>query len=142
MKSKALFLLTVFLMNTLAGFSCALHMNMEGTGKSMLHEESLHAAHHNHMTMMDNPGPKSDGPQLESKADPCCQEMSNNFATLAKLIPQTEKVSIQIPFISAGSYYGFRFLPAYDLDVPFNYLIPQKRPPTRGIRLIIRSFQI
>ncbi|PAW95361.1 hypothetical protein CKK33_18395 [Mucilaginibacter sp. MD40] len=142
MKSKALFLLIVFLLNAVAGFSCALHMNVEGMGKSILHEESSHAAHHDHMKMMPPQRPKSDSPQFESKADPCCQGMSNNFAVLAKLVPQPEKVHIQIPFISAGLYYGFRSLPAYDLDIPFNYLIPQKRPPTRGIRLIIQSFQI
>ncbi|NHA05639.1 hypothetical protein DIU31_027365 [Mucilaginibacter rubeus] len=142
MKSKALFLLTVFLLNAVAGFSCALHMNVEGTGKSVLHEDGLHAAHHDHMKMMSLQQPKSDGPQFESKADPCCQGMSNNFAALAKLVPQPEKVHIQIPFISAGLYYDYRFVPVYDLDIASNYLIPQKRPPTRGIRLIIRSFQI
>ncbi|HEK21328.1 hypothetical protein [Mucilaginibacter sp.] len=142
MKSKALFLLTVFLLNAVAGFSCALHMNMEGAAKSMSHEESSQSPHHDHSQMMSAQPSKSDMPLLTPKADPCCQGTTNNFAALAKLVPQTEKIHIQIPFIAVGFYYGFRDLPAYDVEIPFNYLIPQKRPPNRDIRLSIRSFQI
>jgi hypothetical protein len=143
MKSKALFLLIVFLLNSVAGFSCAVHMDMEGTAKSMHHEESSQAPHHHHpMQMMTAQSPKSDGPLFTSKADSCCQEMTNNFAALAKLVPQTEKINIQVSFIAAGFYYDFRDMPTYDVEIPFNYLIPQKRPPTRDIRLTIRSFQI
>ncbi len=137
MKSKAILLLCVFLLNTVIGFGCALHMShpeQQEAAEHHQHEGPSCAVHEHSIT--------ASGPIVEQN-DACCQGAVNHFVSLAKLLPQPGKSIIQVPVVYIDSYYQFssvcvpmgKLLHQIPIDVP-------QRPPTPNIRIVIRSFQI
>lgn len=149
MKSKALLLLFIFLLNTVTGFACALrmagHEHEEATAQH--HEGNEGAEHHherhqqvfqrsNHLQLILN------GTYV-SEDDLCCQGAVNSFNALAKVVPQTSHVILLAPFTWIGTNYQFLLKPVSVNHV--NQLLPldeRRRPPTHPIRIIIQSFQI
>jgi hypothetical protein len=130
MKSKALILLSIFLLNIAVGFSCALHM---------LHHEHHHGnaviVHHHEQHLPDE--------TTISKNDPCCQGAVNNFVSLAKLVPQSGKVIIHTPIAYIGSYHPFSLItPPGVKSVHQTFIDERQRPPTTDIRIQIQSFLI
>ncbi|MES2267430.1 MAG: hypothetical protein V4520_11760 [Bacteroidota bacterium] len=143
MKSKALLLLFIFLLNSVIGLSCALHMGNLSLATRADHGKDLHTMHHSHMEMGPAIGKSEDKTVFAAKEDPCCQGMANNFASLSKIVPQQAKSVIQIPVMTANFYYIFKLLPLSDISLSFNNnFIPRKRPPTADIRVTLQSFQI
>lgn len=152
MKSKALFLLIVFLLNTLIGFGCALHMNMitESTKENSVHYFDSNHNSHQHKSEKHHIAQKTKSPcalsnpasSLAKEQSCCCQNDANKFSVFAKDIPQTQKVTIHAPVIDLKSP-KMRFGPlqskVFEMQASNN---SERRPPTIDIRIAIQSFQI
>ena len=124
MKSKALFLLFIFLLNTAVGLNCALRACSDGC------KDEIAEHHHHPVTSME-------------KNEPCCQGAVNSFASLAKLVPQSVKVFIPIPITYIRSYDQSVLKPVLEVKPGHQLLIDKRqRPPTQNIRIAIQSFQI
>lgn len=132
MKVKAIFLLFIFHLNTAIGLNCALHKDVDCCAEvAEYHDANLSSYIINHsLTSID-------------KKDSCCQGIVNNFSSLAKLVPQTLKVDIQLPIALTTSYhhYDLTTLPDVQLKIQ-NFVVKRQRPPTLDTRIIIQSFQI
>jgi hypothetical protein len=67
----------------------------------------------------------------------------NNFVSLAKLVPQPDKSTIQIPVIYLGSYYQCLSVSLSSVKSSRQIaIVERQRPPTQNIRIVIQSFQI
>ena len=139
MKSKALFLLSIFLLNTLVGFSCALHMSHKDNDEGA----EYHEHHHGSLRTLTHQKNTNSSIVYIGKDEPCCQGAVNNFVSLAKLVPQSGKVIIQVPLIFIGSYYQLPLITSLGVitrrQISFD---ERQRPPTPDIRIVIQSFQI
>ena len=150
MKSKALLLLFIFLLNTATGFACALRMSIhEQEEATDHHHDGEEAAEHHH----DNHQQVSQlSVQLHhllngtyiATDDPCCQGAVNNFNALAKVAPQSNPVILLAPFIYIGTNYQFflKPVPESNKSNQLSSLDERRRPPTHPIRITIQSFQI
>ena len=136
MRAKALILLTVFLLNTLAGFSCALHMSHRQHTETAAHSE-----HHEHFSMVVHEKNTSD-PVFLAK-DFCCQGAVNNFISQAKQVPATNLLLVLAPFIYISKPIDVFLIPVTDLGLSKLTIKTGRRwPPPRDIRTAIQSFLI
>ncbi|MVT42056.1 hypothetical protein GO495_15800 [Chitinophaga oryziterrae] len=116
---KAFFLLVVFALNTMAGFACAVGMEL------IAHH---HDKHHHHKTS-------------DKQDDHCCNKHVIKFSQLDKLLARSVNTGIESPvtFIFLPSFYLPYLAPSFKTEKP----IPRQRffnPP--DIRVSIQSFQI
>ncbi|MFF5383322.1 hypothetical protein [Pedobacter suwonensis] len=144
MKSKAIFLLVIFLLNTVVGFGCALGMEEDHDNhshtKAAVHEHKDHQ--HNHGESHEHQVTSIPGLNF-SKEDPCCKKLINELTIQSKLIPGSAKVLVVLPVVWLTNY-------AYTLLVPVSSIEPDQsgyvdhryRPPNEDIRISIQSFQI
>ncbi len=144
MKGKAVFLLVIFLLNTVVGFGCALAMDSNHDDENHSHAKS--AAHvdkgHSHEHGDEHKSPPLSGLNF-SKEDPCCKKVVNELTIQSKLMPETAKVLVVLPVVWLTNY-------AYTLLVPVSSIEPDQsgyvdhryRPPNEDIRISIQSFQI
>jgi hypothetical protein len=137
MKSKALLLLFIFLLNTVTGFSCALRMSHDDREQAAEH----HGSHHTD-TVFDHPEFTS-AEKTISPNDPCCQGAVNNFISLAKLVPSSGHILLQAPFLYINSSFqsALPVLPGIKLLRPI-VIDERRRPPTNDIRITIQSLLI
>jgi hypothetical protein len=133
MKVKALFLLFVFLLNSAVGLNCALQKD-DDCCKEV-------SGYHPDLSIQLQQDRKH--PTLVTEEDPCCQNAVNNFAALAKLVPQPLKVLMPAPVAIVRSVYVYAFASAPVIETAHQSRIDERqRPPTTDIRIVIRSFQI
>jgi hypothetical protein len=130
MRVKALFLLFTFLLNSAVGLHCALQKDDDCCKEvTELSSDSNY---------------KGASPQTKlSQEDACCQQGVNNFASLAKLIPQPVKVLVPVSTAVVQSDYTYSYTFASVVKTTrliFSY--QRRRPPTPDIRTVIQSFQI
>ncbi|WP_429378408.1 hypothetical protein [Mucilaginibacter sp. UYCu711] len=158
MKSKALLLLFIFLLNTVTGFACAIRMSIHEEEETTEHHDTSAEVtdhhhngdeatehHHEHRKLFQ---PLVHGePLLNQTAisnnDPCCQGAVNTFNTLAKVTPQSSQIILLAPFTYILAYYQFSLKPVSVTLI--NRLMPvdgRRRPPTYPIRIALQSFQI
>jgi hypothetical protein len=158
MKSKALLLLFIFLLNTAMGFACALRMSIhEHEGTAGHHHEGSEAIEHSHHgdeakehhhedQQLSQPAlhgePSLNGTSIADN-DPCCQSAVNTFNNLAKVTPQSGQIILLAPFTYIVSYYQF-FLKPVTATVSDHFLTIEgrRRPPPYPIRIALQSFQI
>jgi len=147
MRSKALFLLSVFLLNTLWGFGCALRLNMldHAVVKKPIHTEPSHShqhSGHSHRQEIKPIQPKADNTVL-SKPDPCCQKSTGQFLSLVKDTPNGGKPLIKLPVLdlSYRTEIELRALGHLNADQA-NFIPFAEKPPAWDIRIAIQSFQI
>ncbi len=158
MKSKALLLLFIFLLNTATGFACALRMSIHEHEEAKEHhhegsEATEHAHHgeeakdhhHEHQQVSrpsSHAGPFLSGTSIAAN-DPCCQAAVNNFNTLAKVTPQSSQIILLAPFTYIGAYHQlFLKLVTVIQANRFVSIGGRRRPPTYPIRIALQSFQI
>lgn len=136
MRSKALLLLFIFLLNTVTGFSCALRMSHEEHHETTEHHGDQHpkaVLTHHHLS----------GETAISENDPCCQGAVNSFISLAKVVPPSGQILVQTPCTFINSFFHFPLkASAYTLAVRPLRIDERRRPPTENIRIAIQSFQI
>jgi len=144
MKRKAIFLLTIFLLNTLAGFSCALHFDHNSHGNNHSHAKS--ASHHQSNSqhsayqIMHDVKPAADLGFVNENL--CCKTLAGNLTVQGKLSTDNNKGLIKAPVLLMVSYFSQAPLVAVNnLNVSYARLIDQHLPD-RDIRIAIRSFQI
>lgn len=137
MKSKALLLLFIFMLNTVAGFSCALHMSHDSHHKAVESHEHHHAAvKQTHRQLL--PGQTTIGAD-----EPCCQSAVNNFISLAKLVPSTDHLVLKAPLLYTSDNLIFSLVPDPGVIITPRIVIDERqRPPTRNIYIIHRSLLI
>jgi hypothetical protein len=140
MKSKAIFMLFIFLLNTAVGFSCSLHMS----GK--LHEELSEKHHgrpeHKPKIIANHHEQPANGARVSDK-DTCCKGSVNNFISQAKVVPQSGTVILQAPFVYIGKNYHFSFESLSGVNIGETLTVDKRqRPPTNNIRIAIHSLLI
>ncbi|MBD1366529.1 hypothetical protein IDJ77_22130 [Mucilaginibacter sp. ZT4R22] len=158
MKSKALLLLFIFLLNTATGFACALRMSIHEHEEATEHHQKGSEAtehghhgdeakeHHHEHQQISLPSvheePFSSGTYIANN-DPCCQAAVNNFNTLAKVTPQSSQIVLLAPLSYIGTYHQF-FLKPVTISQANRFLSidGRRRPPTYPIRIALQSFQI
>ena len=137
MKSKALLLLFIFLLNTVAGFSCALRMSHKE------HNEAAENHDHHHANIVRVHHHSAAVETAVAANDPCCQGAVNNFISLAKLVPSSGHVLPQGPFAYIHTWFQFALAPLPDIKTVRELVIDERqRPPTGDIRIAIRSLLI
>lgn len=145
MKSKAIFLLVVFLLNTVVGFACALGMETNGV-ENHSHAESVHHSHqdHDHQHSDSHEHNSITVPGLGfSKEDHCCKTLVNDLVTQSKLVPENGKVQVVLPILLFPTYSYLLLVPVTSIESDQSIYVDQReRPPNQDIRIIIKSFQI
>nr|WP_294791059.1 hypothetical protein [uncultured Mucilaginibacter sp.] len=158
MKSKALLLLVVFMLNIATGFACALRMSIheqeEGTEHHHEGREATEHAHHgeeakehHHEHQQVSPTAVHEEPFSSrtyiSQNDPCCQSAVNSFNALPKVTPQSAQIILLAPLTYIGSYHHSFLEPVTVTQANRFILIDgRRRPPTYPIRIALQSFQI
>jgi hypothetical protein len=137
MRSKALLLLFIFMLNTVTGFSCALHMSRDNHYEAVESHEHYHAAvKHEHHQLL--PGQTTIGAD-----EPCCQSAVNNFILLAKLVPSADHLVLKLPLFYTSNNLIFSLLPDPGVIMTPRIVIDERqRPPTRNIYIMHRSLLI
>lgn len=132
MKSKAIFLLVIFLLNTILGFGCALGMEANH------HENHAQSQEHHHEHKTNTASGLS-----FSNEDLCCKILVNDLLTQSKLIPEISKLHVLMPMmLVSANAYGL-FVPVSAVELEQNDVVNHReRPPNSDIRIIIQSFQI
>lgn len=148
MKSKALLLLFIFLLNTATGFACTLRMSIHEHEEAAEHHHENDEAkehHHEHLQVLPHSAHEQaslNGTYITEK-DSCCQEAVNSFNTLAKVSPQSGQIVLLAPVTFISAFHQFFLKPVSVIQVNrFAIIDGRRRPPTYSIRIALQSFQI
>jgi hypothetical protein len=163
MQLKAAFLLSVFALNTVVGFACAIGVNLGFNAKhhhedkqntsqteqvTHLHADGKKHIHHDqkpkteHSTSHHHDGLSKNSDSNEDSGN-CCKDEVIKFEQLDKAIVHSYVVN-PIFFITIASAY---FIVDLLLHLPhravsIKYFVRSHHPPIPDIRVAIRSFQI
>lgn len=142
-KLKAIFLLFVFLLNTVVGFACATglenipgHMHNQDEGVIPAHHHSKSNAHHHH-------GSDHSHSAKEGKTD-CCKDEVAKLVKADKVFPSDTGLNIQplgfftivLPFYQYDAFASLVYV-----SKP-RYFVRERHPPITDVRISIQSFQI
>ena len=146
MKSKAIFLLLTFLLNTVVGFGCALEMEVDHHDETQVHLKTASDIHKDHDHHHAEVPQQKTSPASElsfSKEDLCCKTLVNDLVTQSKLVPKSGKVQVVLPLLWIPDYSYALLIPAIDVKLDRSvYVDRRERPPNKDIRIVIQSFQI
>ncbi|RAJ28116.1 hypothetical protein [Pedobacter cryoconitis] len=146
MKSKAIFLLVIFLLNTIVGFGCALGMDGNHNDEGHSHAQSTAHVHkdHDHHLAIGHEHKSAPVPGVNfSKQDLCCKTLVNDLVTQSKLVPGSSKVLVVLPVLWLPDYSYGLLIPETVLELDQSFCVDQReRPPNKDIRIVIQSFQI
>lgn len=141
MKSKALFLLVVFLLNTIVGFACAVTME-SGHTHSEAHSHNHTAHQHQHTTHHSHSSVAKKQSSDKSGKHGCCKDEVSKFNSLAKIAGQAGKINTKAPVVELTPIF-FAGEPLIIKSAGYsNYIVNRQRPPNSKIRILIQSFQI
>ncbi|SHL09979.1 hypothetical protein SAMN05444266_10239 [Chitinophaga jiangningensis] len=143
---KAIFLLTVFSLNTLLGFACAVGLNM-GFNAKHHHEEGVVAptiiTHHHEGLTHHHHHEEATKAKNTTEDRNCCNNSVIKFSQLEKLLVHAVNVGIEIPVVLVHlhficqSYLSSFVISREQIQVVRPYVLS-----SRGIRVSIQSFQI
>ncbi len=146
MKSKAVFLLVIFLLNTVVGFGCALGMETDHHDETHVHVKSASHIHkdHDHHRAEGYEHKSAPVPSENfSKQDLCCKTLVNDLATQSKLVPESSKVLVVLPILWLPGYSYALLIPKTVLELDQSFYVNQREsPPNKDIRIVIQSLQI
>ena len=134
-KLKAFLLLTVFSLNTVIGFACAMGVDM-GFNSKHYHDDAeamettvqaKGAVHHHH--------------DEDSEKGSCCNDKVIEFQDLDKNIVQNAIITAPEFVTILSNYFGIAIFKSPTI-APQKYIVPFFHPPPPDIRVLIRSFQI
>ena len=143
MKSKALFLLVTFLLNSIVGFACAITMEAAHS-HSVAHSHRQTAHTHQHSTHQHAHSNSVANKQGGDKSDKhgCCKDEVSKFNSLAKIAGQAGKIDTKVPVLDLTPIF-FAGEPVTIKSAGYsNYIANRQRPPNSKIRILIQSFQI
>ena len=158
-KVKAAFLFTVFALNTIIGFACAVGLDMgfnakhhedkEGTvavvhihkdGKKHIHHEKKQSHHQDKSHKHDQ---SKTHEKSGSDKEGCCKDKVRNFEQLDKSVPGSLTIDHPVFFTAfVASYYHLKILPPSDVIRDIKPFVRSYHPPIPDIRIAIQSFQI
>lgn len=157
-KLKATFLLIVFALNTVAGFACAIGVNMgfntkhheEEATEAVVHPDQYGKEHIPEEKKESHSSDKShkhdEANKLEnSKSDEgnCCTNTVKKFQDVDKSVPASQSIVHPIFFTAfAAVYYNISLLPPSDIIKDIRPFVRRYHTPIPDIRIAIHSFQI
>ncbi|MEO6731937.1 MAG: hypothetical protein ABIN01_12030 [Ferruginibacter sp.] len=156
---KAAFLLSVFALNTIVGFACAVGVDMGFNSKHHSEEEATEAVVHIHKDGKkhihhekkethnhDKSHKHNEAKNLEnSKSDGgnCCTNKVKQFQELDKSVAASQSIVHPIFFTAfVAVYYNNTLLPHTDVVRDIKRFVRSYHPPISDIRIAIQSFQI
>ena len=156
-KIKALFLLSVFSLNTVVGFACSVgvdmgfnskHHHAEETTEPVVHihkdgKEHIHyekKSGHDHRKSHHHD--QASGNKSKEDKDNCCNDEVLQILQLDKSVPQS--LNIIHPIFLTAFFDAFYNVPLPSLDIVKNIkqFVRSYHPPIPDIRIAIQSFQI
>lgn len=133
MKIKTLFLLFVFMLNSAVGLRCALQKDDDCCDEVAEQQPDLFIKNQQDQQSL----------TIRAQEDPCCQDAVNNFASLAKLVPQPVKILMPVSAAIVRSAFVYSFILIPVVQTAYQAVIDERqRPPTSDIRIVIQSFQV
>ncbi|MBC7744443.1 MAG: hypothetical protein H7096_05010 [Flavobacterium sp.] len=154
---KAIFLLTVFMMNIGVVFACALGINM-GYNKTHHSEKQSDLTHKhdkpeqqknaevNYSHGMGNPHDSeiTDYHRSKKSKDDCCTDEAEQFAKMDKMAPKSIDFNLQPVLVVAyfSSFYNFNVFATSESIFWSKYFVRGHHPPIQEIRIAIQSFLI
>lgn len=148
---KSAFLLTVFSLNTIIGFACAVGLDM-GFNSHHHRQEAVEAAvhvhsdgkehHHNHKAKEHHDEIVRDNQHANDK-DNCCNGGVIKFQQVDKNVAASFGL-INPVFLNAllTSFYNIDILSSNNRISAIKYFVRRHQPPIPDIRIAIQSFQI
>ncbi|NRF40105.1 HYC_CC_PP family protein [Pedobacter foliorum] len=141
---KAVFLLVVFLLNTVVGFACT--VGLEENHDHHLHNASVANPHkHNHEEAEHHhDGLAADHHSAKKDKENCCKDEVAKLLKEDKLAAAKSAVNLQpMVFITVPvSFYQFDTLALLRSAPSIRYFVRSYHPPIGDIRISIQSFQI
>lgn len=150
-KIRAFILLTVFSLNTVAGFACSVGLNL---GYNTTHHEEkennaqlphTHVESHKGKHGHSHSAPVVSGLQLTTESKDCCSSQVNSFALLDKSIPVDNgflKVPVSVIFSIAHFFILEKGEPELAISRNFGPVRRRHSLYDTNIRIAIQSFQI
>ncbi len=145
---KAAFLIIVFSLNTIIGFSCAVGMDMGINSKHHQEEETVETTTHIHSTVNSHHAASAHQEKTCCNHTPngknnCCNDEVLKFSQLDKTVPGTLNIAapvFSIAFIS--SFYNIDLSASAVKNANASFFSRSHHPPIPDIRIAIQSFQI
>ncbi|PAW95384.1 hypothetical protein CKK33_18520 [Mucilaginibacter sp. MD40] len=146
MRKKAVFLLFIFLLNSLIGLGCALHESFQDQPNILSHHNEHQFITHT-LVNYDDATPSfteknNNHSILQNEDEACCQNSTTHFNSLAKETPQGNRVSLEAPqniFFSCNPHI-VKF--THFLTGIKNSKKVSQWPPSWTMRIAIQRFQI
>jgi hypothetical protein len=144
-KIRAIVLLTVFSLNTVAGFACSLGLNMgynahHHEGHDKVHKSSECPQHHMGRLLSDLSATKAKAPN-----DDCCSGQVNSFTRMDKAVVYNNLL-IKSPLLSPAAYTDFFAIQKEETGLAVNSRFQFVRRSCflndTNLQLAIRRFQI
>jgi hypothetical protein len=148
---KAAFLLTIFTLNIVVGFACAIGMDM-GFNIHHQHDEGMESMEHVHADGSkhvhnsqtgSHHHDESENQKSKEDTDNCCKDKVTKLAQADKSVPQGYS-SIHPVFLTAflTSFYNINLFPRTTVVKDIKHFVRGYHPPIPDIRVAIQSFQI
>jgi len=143
----AVFLLLVFLLNTVVGFACAIGLDpyLDHTAhRAAITNQHDHADHHHSDMAHEHDHAHQDHHLAPEAKDNCCKDEVAKLVKDDKLAPVSETLTLQpLAFIALVPVFHQLSISSICLHTPNNkYFVKSYHPPIRDIRISIQSFQI
>ncbi|MEP7238908.1 MAG: hypothetical protein ABI685_13610 [Ferruginibacter sp.] len=146
---KAAFLMIVFSLNTIIGFSCAVGIDMGFNTKHHQEEEGVETMAYTHTTGKSHHAvtahqEKTGGEHNSNgRKDNCCNDEVLKFSQLDKSVPGTLHIAFPIFFTAfISSFYNIDLSFSSVKNVDIRPFAQSHHPPIPDIRIAIQSFQI
>ena len=146
---KAAFLIIVFSLNTIIGFSCAIGMDMGFNSKHHQEEEGLETMTHSHTLGNSHHAAKAHQEKTcnthnpNGKKDNCCNNEVLKFSQLDKSVPGTLNIVAPVFFTAfISSFYNINLAFSSVKSANTRFFARSHHPPIPDIRIAIQSFQI
>ena len=149
---KAAFLITVFSLNTIVGFACAIGINM---GFNSSHHQSgelkgIHGhAHSNGKSHLHDKGPKEESAAIvnhsssANEKDNCCNNKVIKFNEIDKSASHSLSILINTFYNLTFTVVTYNYNILYTSNFTYTrYFVRNYHPPIPDIRIQIQSFQI
>ena len=140
---KAIILSIVFASNTVAGFACAVGVNV-ALINHLIHISNIEEGHASHVHLHANGEKHHHHDEKEaSDEDGCCNSHVVSFEHLDKISSTSDYNNFKLRVVEKRSYLSLNTaLQSGAFTSTINYVSRNLRLPTEDIRVSIRSFQI
>ncbi|WP_110829368.1 hypothetical protein [Pedobacter nutrimenti] len=148
MKGKALFLLVIFLLNTVVGVACALHLSPDFDSSEVeAHEHGTHTHSNDHHHSADKATSSllklASLQNLTAKEHACCKDDVNTFNLSAKNISSAGNTDLKVPVYFILPQFFSPNLQVVRAKSKTTIFATYRKPPSSvDIRVSISSFLI